>query len=52
MHSTLIFALGMLVGASVSVFSIAILTAGNYDEIYRRGYRDAESGRDPAVHGK
>ena len=52
MHSTLIFAAGAIVGAAVGIFSIAILTTGNYDEIYRRGYRDGEKDRNPAFHGK
>ena len=47
MHSTLIFAAGAIVGAAVGIFSIAILTTGNDDEIYRRGYRDGEKDRNP-----
>ena len=43
---------GRFVGAAVGIFSIAILTTGNYDEIYRRGYRDGEKDRNPAFHGK
>lgn len=52
MHSTLIFAAGAIVGAAVGIFSIAILTTGNYDEICRGGYRDGEKDRNPAFHGK
>lgn len=52
MHSTLIFAAGVLVGALVGIFSIALLSAGSYDEVYRRGYRDGEKDRNPAVHGR